>query len=232
MEFYRKTAVLILLIAAIVAGCTNPDTINKESNYDDLYFDYTISAEEGNENVTCVFQFKKGGDEGKAINIEPSKIELDGEPIETDSAKLSGFFYEVQKPLKSFMGKHTIVFKTADNRQYKNDFEFPAFSFSEELPGKLRRNPFAIHLKNFPPNVKAVRLLLLDTAFESPGFNDLVPVVHEQINIDQYVLSTVRKGPVVLELYLELEHPLKQHTTAGGKISITFGLKKEFDLTN
>jgi len=42
----------------------------------------------------------------------------------------------------------------------------------------------------------------------------------------------VRKGPVVLELYLEQERPLKQHTTAGGKISITYGLKKEFDLTD
>jgi hypothetical protein len=232
MELYRKSAFLMLVIAAIVAGCTNHDKRDKEINYDDLYFDYTVSAEEGNENVTCVLQFKKGGDEGKAINIEPSKIELDGEPIETDSAKLSGFFYEVQKPLNSFVGKHTIVFRTADNRQYKNDFEFSAFSFNEELPGKVRRKPFTIHLKNFPTNVKAVRLLLLDTAFESPGFNDLVPVVNKQINIDQYVLSSVRKGPVVLELYLEQERQLKQHTPAGGKISITYGLKKEFDLTD
>jgi len=222
----------MLLIAAIVAGCTNRDTINKEINYDDLYFDYTISAEEGDENVTCVFQFKKGGDAGKAINIEPSTVYLDGQPIKTDSAKLSGFFYEVQKPLKSFGGKHTIVFRTADNKQYENDFDFSAFAFTEELPGKLRRKAFTIHLKNFPTKEKAVRLLLLDTAFESSGFNDLVPVVNKQINIDQYILSSVRNGPVVLELYLEQERQLKQHTTAGGKISITYGLKKEFDLTD
>jgi len=232
MEFHRKTAILVLLIAAIVAGCTSREKSNKEINYDDLYFDYTISAEEGNENVTCVFQFKKGGDEGKAINIEPSKIELDGEHIETDSAKLSGFFYEVQQPLKSFVGKHAIVFRTADNRQYKNDFEFYDFSFSQKLPDKMKRKPFTIQLNNFPPNENAVRLLLLDTAFESSGFNDMVPVENGRINIDKNILSNIRKGPVVLELYLEQEKPLTQRTQTGGKISITYGLKKEFELTD
>jgi len=232
MNFRKTSVVLFFINAATVAGCSNRDKVNSEINYQDIYFDYTVSAEESNENVTCVFQFKYGGDAGKAINIQPAKVQLDGEPIETDSAKLSGFFYEIQKPLASFAGKHTIVFQTANNRQYKNDFEFYDFSFAQDLPDKVKRKPFTIQLNNFPPNEKAVRLLLLDTAFESSGFNDMVPVVNGKINIDENILSDIRKGPVVLELYLEQEKPLTQRTQAGGKISITYGLKKEFELTD
>ena len=100
----------------------------------------------------------------------------------------------------------------------------------EELTGKIRRKPFIIHLKDFPSTQRSVRLILLDTAFESGGFNDKIPVVDGKINIDNYILSSIKKGPVILELYFEQELPLRQQTRAGGKISITYGLKREFEL--
>jgi len=232
MNFCKKNLVFVLGITAVVVSCTNRDQINTDTKYDQLYFDYSITAEEGNENVTCVFQYKYGGEGGKAVNIEPSKVELDGQPIETDSAKLSGFFYEVQKPLASFDGKHIIVFTTPNNKRYRNEFNFSPFTIREELPEKIKRKPFTIQLKNFPATEKAVRLLMLDTAFESSGFNDLVPVVDGRINMDEHILRSVKKGPVVLEFYLEQEIPLKQRTPAGGKISITYGLKKGFEMTD
>ena len=231
MNFSRINAVLFFAFTAIVAGCTSRDkTVNNKINYDRLYFDYTITAEEGDENVTCVFQYKNGNDEGKAIDVAPAKVELDGQQIGTDSAKLSGFFYEVQKSIDSFAGKHTIVLITPDNKQYRNEFEFSPFTFKEELPEKINRKPFTIQLKTFPSAEKSVRLLLLDTAFESSGFNDLVPVVNGKINIDRFILSTIKNGPVNLELYMEQEIPIKQATKAGGRISINYGLKREFEL--
>jgi len=231
MNFSKITVVLILGFAAIVTGCTNHDKVHKKINYDDLYFDYNVTAEEGDENVTCVFQYKNGA-EGKAVNIEPAEVELDGQKIETDSAKLSGFFYEVQKPIDSFAGKHTIVFTTPDEKHYQNEFTFSPFTLEGELPEKIDRKPFLIPLKNFPSGVKSVRLLMLDTAFKSEGFNDLVPVINGKINIDQSVLKTVQNGPINFELYMEQQLPLKQTTRAGGKISITYGLKREFELVN
>jgi hypothetical protein len=230
MNFSKTSVVLFFGLAVIVAGCIAKDKINKKINYDQLYFDYTINGEEGGGNVTCVFQYKENDDEGKAINIEPAKMELDGQQIESDSARLSGFFYEVQKPVDSFAGKHTIVFITPDNKQYKNEFEFFPFSLAGELPEKVSRKPFTIQLKSFPTTQKSVRLLLLDTAFESLGFNDLIPVVNGKIVIDQFILNTIKNGPINLELYMEQEIPLRQATKAGGRISITYGLKREFDL--
>jgi hypothetical protein len=136
----------------------------------------------------------------------------------------------VQKPVDSFAGKHAVVFTNADDKEYKNEFEFSPFGLAKELPGKIHRKPFTIDLKNFPPTQKSVRLLLLDTVFASTGFNDLVPVVDGKIEINESILRTIKNGPINLELYLEQETPLKQTTKAGGRVSITYGLKREFEL--
>jgi hypothetical protein len=234
MNSNGKSVFLFFVSAAIVAGCNDLDKIKNKTDvidFDQLYFDYTVTAEENNEYVTCVFQYKYGGEEGKAVNIKPAKMELDGQLIETDSAKLSGFFYEVQKPVDSFAGEHTIILETP-GKIYKNKFEFFPFRLENNLPGKVHRKPFSIHLKDFPATERSVRLLLLDTAFESSGFNDLVAVVNGNVTIDNEILSSVKNGPIILEMFLEQEIPLKQKTLAGGKISITYGLKKEFELVD
>lgn len=219
----------LFLGAAVITGCRNRDKISNKLNYDQLYLDYSITAEEGDE-ATCVLQFKNGNAAGNAVNIAPAKVELDGQPIETDSAKRSGFFYEAQQPVDSFKGKHTIVLTTPNDKQYQNQFEFSPFILQEELPEKIHRKPFIIQLNHFPSTEKKLRLLLLDTAFESTGFNDLVPVIDGKINISQSILNTIKNGPINLELYLEQTIPLQQTTTAGGQISISYGLKREFEL--
>jgi len=221
---------LFIGLAVILVGCSNQEKTHNEIDYNQLYFDYSITGEENNDNVTCVFQYKYGGEEGKAVNIEPAEMVLDADRIKTDSAKLTGFFYEIQKPVDSFQGKHTIVFKTP-GKEYRNEFEFFPFT-SEELPKKVHRKAFSIQLKDFPSREKSVRLLLLDTAFESSGFNDLVAVINGKVTIDTDILQSVKNGPIILEMYIEQEIPLRQRTLAGGKISITYGLKKEFELVN
>jgi hypothetical protein len=232
MKFSKTRLVLFLGFAAIVAGCTNRDKIESTVDFDRLYFDYAITAEEDAGYATCVFQFKEGGEDGSAVNIEPANVQLDGVKIGTDSAKLSGFFYEVQKPIDSFAGKHVIVFTTPNNKRYKNDFEFSPFTLEEEFPGKITRKPFSIQLRNFPSTEKSIRLLLLDTAFESSGFNDMIPVVNGKVNIDEAILGSVKKGPISLALYMEQEIPLQEKTMAGGRIFITYGLKRQFELAD
>lgn len=230
MSFSKKRLVLFLAFTAIVAGCTNRDKIKSNIDYERLYFDYTFTAEEDAGYATCVLQFKDGGPEGKAVNIEPAIVELDGQKLETDSAKLSGFFYEVQKSIDSFSGKHVIAFTTPSDKEYTNEFEFSPFTFEEELPEKITRKSFAIQLKNFPSTEKKVRLLLLDTAFESSGFNDMVPVIDGKVTINDSILRNIKKGPINLALYMEQEIPLRERSMAGGMIFITYGLKRQFEM--
>jgi len=231
----RKARVFLFFVLVIpIVGCTDLDKASENKvDQSRIYFDYIITAEENNETVVCVFQFRDGDAEGKTLDVEPAKVQLDGQIIERDSAKLSGFFYEVQKPMASFAGKHTIDFITAGNKKYRNEFEFSPFFLEKELPEKIHRRPFTIQLispQARPATANQVRLLLLDTAFESSGFNNLVPVVNGKIRMDSSVLSTIKNGPVNLELYMEQEIPLKQRTMAGGRISITYGLRREFEL--
>ena len=177
-----------------------------------------------------MFQFKKNGLDGNAINVAPGKVELDGQALDGDSAGLSGYYYEIQKPVDSFSGKHTIVFTNPDDNRYKEEFDFTPFTLAEELSQKISRKPFVIQLKNFPKTKTQLRLLLLDTAFESQGFNDIVQVANGEISITQAILNTLKKGPINLELYQEEELPLHQHGSGGGRLSITYGLKREFEL--
>lgn len=213
-------------------GCRNQDRTGRNAGPDNFYLDYTVSADEGDENVTCTFQFRKGGPEGQAVEIAPAKVELDGQVIDGDSARLSGFYYEVQKAVDSFAGKHTVVLVAPGTASYTNNFEFSPFTLAEELPAVVHRRPLSVTLLHFPPHEKAVRLLLLDTAFVSTGFNDLVPVVNGKLTIGPGIWNHLKNGPVNLELYLEQEIPLSQPTRAGGAISITYGLKRTFELAD
>jgi hypothetical protein len=216
----------------MVTGCRSKDKVKITGDYDRIYFDYTITAEEDAGYAICVFQFKEGGQEGKAVNIEPASVELDGQKLEIDSAKLSGFFYEAQKPIDSFAGTHTIVFTASSGKEYKNQFKFSPFTLEKELPEKISRKSFSITLKDFPPTEKSVRLLLLDTSFESSGFNDMVPVVNGKITLGEFILKTVKNGPISLALYTEQENPLQEKTIAGGRTFITYGLKRQFELVD
>jgi hypothetical protein len=230
MNRIMKSAVLFLGMTLILMACTNRDKISSNRNYDQIYFDYHVSAEEGDENATCVFQFKNGSIEGAAVDIDPATVQLDGQELKTDSAKLSGYYYESRRPIGAFKGKHAVVFTTPGDKEYKNNFEFTPFTLKEELPETVKREPFVIELQDFPATERSVRLLLLDTAFESKAFNDMVPVLNGRIHIDDAILSTVKNGPINLELYLERERRLEQTTQAGGRISITYGLRREFEL--
>jgi len=231
MKFLLNGGAVFLMVSFLISSCKSKDKAADQSvKYDKVFFDYTITAEEGGPYATCMFQYKKDGLDGNAINIAPGKVELDGQALEGDSAGLSGYYYEIRKPLDSFAGKHTIVFTNPADDQYKEEFEFTPFTLAEELPAKTLRKPFVIHLKNFPKTKTPLRLLLLDTAFESRGFNDIVPVVNSEISITQSILSTLKKGPINLELYMEEERPLQQHGSAGGRLSITYGLKRAFEL--
>lgn len=228
MKFSWIGVGIFLLIAVIVSGCTNRDQVY---NTDNLFFDYTVNAEESNEMVTIKLQFKRESITGQAIEIK-GKIELDGEIIEADSTELSGFYYEIQKPLDSFIGKHTIVFTAPDKKQYKEEFEFIPFTIVNELPEQVNRQPFTIRLNNFPQRETPVRLVMLDTAFESEGINEEIPIVKGELAIDDFILRQLKTGPVIMEIYREQEIPLKQATKAGGRLAITYSLRREFELVD
>ena len=60
--------------------------------------------------------------------------------------------------------------------------------------------------------------------------NRLQTVTDGKLVISPEELQTVAAGPVTLMLYKEVEKTLEKGTLSGGRLSITYGLSREFEL--
>jgi hypothetical protein len=203
---------------------------NKDVNPETIWFDYQVWGEEGKDDMTVMLQFRFAGENGTTLVLEdPSKVELDGEKIKTDSSKMTGAFYEVIKPVKEFTGKHSIVFTGINNKQYKEEFSFQPISLITVVPKEIERDDLVFELDGLDPQ-EYVRVVLNDTSFASEGINRVDTVKNGRVLISKKDLESVVNGPVHIELYKEVEKPIKNGTQEGGRLSINYGLKREFVL--
>lgn len=229
-----RSLLLLLLTSVMLAACTNREKAkDKNVNSANIYFDYQVWGEEGKADVTCVLQYRFGGPDGTTLVLGgQNTVQIDGQILHANSTKFLGTYYEDVKPLAEFKGMHEIVFTGADGKQYKEKFAFTPFSLLTELPEKIQRKPFTVKLKNFPAGETPLRLLMIDTAFATNDVNEIIRVRNGEVKIDSLLFRQLMNGPISLELYREEERPLKQQTKAGGKLSISYSLKREFELVD
>jgi hypothetical protein len=100
----------------------------------------------------------------------------------------------------------------------------------EDFPEEIPRRPFSIRLKNMPEGKSKVRLLLIDTAFSNNDVINMVDVDNGELQITDRMLRQLKSGPISMEIYREEERPLKESTKTGGKIFISYGLQRDFEL--
>ena len=204
----------------------------KDVNPETVWFDHQIGGEEGSNDMTVMLQYRFAGENGTTLILDaPSKVELDGELIKGDSSKMTGAFYEVIKPLKEFTGSHTITFTDINRKQYREEFNFRPMSLIAEAPKEIKRNDLVFELEGLNQQ-DYVRVLLTDTAFTSEGINRLDTVKNGKIFISKKDLEKVVTGPVHFELIKEDEKSVKNGTAQGGRLSISYSIKREFVLTN
>lgn len=228
-----------LLVSLFIVSCTGNFNCNSNSNEirnskdvkpDAVFFDYSIRAEEGKDEVIVKLQYRMGGPNGTTLILdEPSKVEFDGEKLPLDSAKLTGAYYEVLKSLPSFTGKHTIVFTDLNKKQYKEEFEFAPFTIDPPVPASVTRGELAFDLKGLD-SLDFIRVVLTDTSFYSDDINEIDTVRNGKVIISAERLARLENGPIILEFYKEIEKPVENGTREGGRIFITYGLKREFEL--
>jgi len=214
-------------------ACTSNEIGNaKDVNPEAVYFDYEIWAEEGKEDVTVNLQYRMGGPNGTTLVLDdPAKVLFDGNQLQLDSAKFSGAYYELQKPVASFAGKHSIVFTDLNKKEYKEEFDFTPFFVSPEISAIVSRGDLVFNLKGLDP-VDYIRVSLTDTSFTTDDINDVDTVKNGRLFISTERLSTLKNGPINLEFYKEQEKPVKNATREGGKLTINYGLKREFVLVD
>ena len=231
MRFILSSVVLLFVFAA----CQNRKqaSANDDASMDKVFCDYRIWGEEGKADATLRLQYKMGDGNGDAIAWQPpAKVLLDGVEIKADSSRFTGAYYELIKPAEALRGKHRIVFSDEEGKEHKEQFDFVPFSLSEEIPQTLRRKPLQIKLAGIPNSVQSVRLVMTDTSLYSRGINETVTLQNGFLNITEQQLDDLINGPVMMEIYLEEERPIKGDARTGGMLSIAYSLKRELVLTD
>jgi len=215
----------------LLFSCTGNETgKRKDVNADAVFLDYFISGEEGDPNVKVLLQYRFGGPNGATLPLnDPARVELDGELIKKDSSKLTGAYYEVLKPMNEFAGKHTITFTDVDKKKYKEEFIFKPFKLKAEIPAIIKRGELIFEFDGLN-SVDYVRVFATDTSFATPTINRVDTVKKGRIFITVTELEDLVNGPINLEFYKEVERPVKNAPKRGGRMSITYGVKREFEL--
>ena len=225
----------LILLAFIIIGfasCKNEDESAAEKRTDSLFFDYSVTGEEGRETVSCLFRFRENDLDGDPVALsETVMLTFDGLEIAADSARMAGTFYEILLPLNQFTGEHTVLFRAPSGREYTETFYFQPFSLKNELPATISRKNFKLELDGLEDNDR-VAIVMTDTAFLSNDLNRLDTVRNGVLSIPMERLSEVTNGPVVLQLHKEESKKLKNSPRQGGRLLISYGLQREFVLTD
>jgi hypothetical protein len=222
-KIFRRDVGLIgfVVLLVIVGACDN----NGKRR-----FDYKIWGDEESGIITLNLQYRLGGSEGTPVKISsPGKVTLDGYRIEPDSSKMNGVYYELNIPLQDFEGPHEIIYTDAKGREYKEGFEFPLISLKTELPKSLVRDDLNFELIGLD-TLDFVRIIFTDTSFYGRGIDRVDTVRNGLVRISQAALNSLRKGPVYLEFYKEEEWPLKETLPPGGRFTLTYAVKRVFEL--
>ena len=229
----HKNLFLIALSTSffLLSGCVDNNSVKKKkANPDDIYFDYRVWGNEENSDIVVRLQyFLENGDESTVLLQHPSKVEFDGEVLPADSSRRNGYYYEAAVPLENFAGKHNIVFTDRNEKQYREEFEFLIISLKTEIPAVVSRKELVLELNGTNPG-EIVRVLLTDTAFYSRGIDRIDTIRNDSIIITPRDLENLKNGPVYLEIYKDDEWPLKETTKGGGRITLSYGLKRVFEL--
>jgi hypothetical protein len=223
-------SLLFFISSIFFFACSNKDDTSKTVDPDDLYFDYKIAGEHGNDTITILLQYRVAGIEGDAISIgEIGKAELDGEPVPEDSTKMSGNFYEMHKPVSVFTGKHQIVFTHRNNKTYQEEFDFQPFTLLTQVADTLLRSKLVFDFGGLQPE-ESMTVLMTDTSFLNEGISRVYRIQGGRLEITQTELLNLSNGPIQLEFIKEEERPLKNGTGTGGRLLIIYSLKREFFL--
>lgn len=231
MNGLKPFLLIAVTVSSLIISCnSNEIGYSEDVNPDAIYFDYRVWGDEENGDITVKLQYRFAGPSGTTLVLkDPSKVELDGVVIKADSSKMSGAYYEVINPVKDFAGRHTIIFTDVNGMEYKEEFSFKPISLKTKLPAVINRGDIILELNGLASK-DYVNVMLHDTASFSEGINRIDTVKNGSITITKEDLTRLADGPVYLEILKEDEKRVKNGTKEGGKLSISYGLKRQFEL--
>jgi hypothetical protein len=221
---------ILIIISIIFPGCFGSMSNEGEAGPEDIYLDYKIWGEEGEDSVMVMLQFREYDAYGTTVRIDgPGSVTLDGKRIPADSSVMTGPYYAVTRQVKEFTGWHTIVFTSADKVKHKEEFYFRPFILKTQLTDTLKRDRLNLQFEGLEKR-DIVRVLLTDTSITGDGINQLDTLWNNKLTLTKNALSYLENGPIHLELIKEIEKPIENHTGAGGTITVLYTIRREFFL--
>ena len=214
-------------LGLLLGGCFGNADKRADPEPEDIYFDFLVTGEEGNDSVTLVGKFKDYDEYGEPLSLGEGQVWLDGQLIPTDSSSLAGPHYTISRALAGFSGKHTILVQMPDRKKYRNEFNFYTFRIRTPLADTLKRNKLNLELQGLNGGDQ-VRVLMTDTSFTGDGINRVDSVWQNRISFTRSEIQLLEPGPVNLELTYESARPLRNTTRAGGQLRILYSIRREF----
>jgi hypothetical protein len=229
MRYFRVLWFLAILL--FLHSCIARDKKQTEATDPDyLYFDYQVIAEEGNDNLTVLLQYREDDEEGEPVSVSRlGTVSLDGEELPGDSTRRTGFFYETHQPINTFTGQHRITFTMTKGKEYEEEFDFQPVVLLTPVADTLVRGEWELELQGLEPE-DYVRVLLTDTSFAHDGINRVDTVRNGRLVIPTAEMESLAPGPVQLELIREYERPVKNGTAGGGRLLINYTIRRQFFL--
>lgn len=221
----------IFSISLLFASCKSKDKkVPNVNQINNIYFDYKISAEEGYDNLTIILKYRDGNKDGDAFSPEILKsVKLDDEELLPDSSKMNGVYYEVQRPIANFSGKHVITFTSTNDEEFKEEINFSPMVLETVIPENISREDIVLDFSGLEIE-DYIRVLLTDTSFFGDGINRIDTIRNNQLILSKNVLDKLADGPILMEFSREFERPLNEASEAGGRLRINYTLRREFNL--
>ena len=190
--------------------------------------DFQVSAEEGGNWVTCLLRFPKRRN-GKSYPLpEGMKVSIDGQEILPDSAGISGIYYELQQPLESFGGDHTITIRGREG-EYSIPFRFEPIVLENARDSILSGEDTYFELKGAVEG-DMVHVSVIDTSFSSEYINKEEKVWEGKVMISSIEWAQLTPGPISLELSIEHRASLQEWFPKGGTIRIMYDIRRDLHL--
>lgn len=184
---FKKLIVPVLLL--FIAGCaSNEIGHSKDVNQDEIHQGYSVWYDATKNETSIIAFFRFAGANGTTLILdEPSKILLDGEPMEKTE---NGLGCSYQKIIKGQLpdGEHTFAFSDINGKAFNNTFKWNNVNI-EALPENISKSEnLKIHLDGFKDRLsEKLTVDISDTAntvsetFERVGLDDKVVINKDKL---------------------------------------------------
>lgn len=225
--FLNKTNAAILFSLITVSSCTSNEIgESKDVAQDKIYLQYSIKYSEGNDKASIFAQFRFAGKNGTTLVLsKPSLLAFDNDIIKVDSSAVSGAFYELDKPIANFYGKHHFIFTDINNKKFDNDFYFDSFHLINVPASASKKQFLNIFFQSGPlqpgdhVDIASTNTDSSFTATQDAGDGGNFVVIPSK------ELMRQKNNEVKLEATLYRKIKLQQNSAEGGDMEIRYSLK-------